>query len=396
MSITAPAEMKKMEDCLSRLFSKANADDLFARELPRPTVKASLNDLDGAILFGAGRFSRALLPVMRRKGLEPAWLVDNNPALSGKKLEGVEIRPASSLHETDDRLVLIMTTHVQTMAQACQHAGVKRWAWFTDIHEVFGKSSIVISAARVLSEPDIDRLCSILEGSEESLRTLKQALACRVTGDPQDLPTCFPGQYFADDIVSNSCYSHFVDCGAYNGDTLREWISRKVRMFLPEQIRYHAFEPDQDNFSLLKKMVAELPEYLSSRITLYASAVGDMPGSVGMIQGGPGTELSEGCDSGMRAQIVRLDDVLANEKIGAIKMDLEGYEPLALKGARGIIEKQRPVLLVSIYHRPEHLWKIPLWINDLGLGYRIFLRHHDTTSSETVCYAVPPFIATEG
>jgi hypothetical protein len=88
--------------------------------------------------------------------------------------------------------------------------------------------------------------------------------------------------------------------------------------------------------------------------------------------------------------IARLDEVLAGDEVGVIKMDVEGFEPFALEGARGLLERQRPALLISVYHRPEHLWKIPLWIHDLGLGYRVHLRHHSTTSSETVCYGVPP------
>jgi len=327
--------------------------------------------------------------MMRRNNLEPAWIVDNNPELWNQKLEGVAIRPASSLLEAGDQMVLIMTTYVRQMAQACQDAGVRRWAWFTDIHEVFGDLSIAISAEKALSDPEIDRLAAILETGDD-LRTLKSALACRVTGDSRDLPICSPGQYFADDLVSLPFYSHFVDCGAYDGDTLREWLSRKAPFLAPDQLRYHAFEPDPDNFSLLQQFVTGLPDTLKSRIVLHSCGVGDVSGNIGMIQGGHGTELYKGFDTGVVAPVVRLDDVLAAEIVRTLKMDVEGFEPLALEGARSILEKQRPALLISVYHRPEHLWKIPLWIHDLGLGYKIFLRHHDTTSSETVCYAVPP------
>jgi len=323
--------------------------------------------------------------------MEPAWFVDNNPTLWGKKLDGVEIRPVATLDDVGDRLVLVMSTHLLPMAQACITAGVKRWSWFTDIQEVFGDISIAIKAEKILAEPEIHRLSSLLAGSEESLITLKQALACRVTGDPKDLPPCRPGQYFVDEWVPDRYYARFVDCGAYNGDTLRDWINCKGNIFPPDQLQYHAFEPDPDNYAVLKRTVEDLPPHFTSHIVLHSAAVGDVSGTVKMIQGGAGTEIYHSSEAGMETQIVRLDDVLANEEIYAIKMDLEGFEPFALRGARTLLEKQRPVLMISVYHRPEHLWTLPLWINDLGLGYRLFLRHHDTTSSETVCYAVPPF-----
>jgi FkbM family methyltransferase len=374
---------------MSLLFSPSEADDLRKRELPHATVKATLHDLQGAILFGAGRFSRALLPRLRQHGIKPAWFVDNNSSLWGQKLDGIEIRSAASLSEAGDRLVIIMTTYTKLMANTCRDAGVKRWSWFTDIEEVFGAYSITTSAENVLSNGDIDRLSSILKGSDESLATLKSALMFCVTGDPIDLPDCSPDQYFADDLVPDHLYKYFVDCGAYDGDTLREWVPRKARMLSPGNFKYHAFEPDPDNYSLLSTYVADLGVELQKVIVLHHCAVGDASGYVGMVQGGDGTQLYNDIETGITTPVVRLDEVLADEKVGIIKMDIEGFEPLALQGARGLLEKQRPALLICVYHHPEHLWTIPLWIHDLGLGYKLFLRHHGVTSSETVCYAIP-------
>lgn len=375
---------------MSALFSAAEARDLRERALPTPTVSATMRDLQGAVLFGAGRFTRALLPAMRRRGLEPAWVVDNNPALWGTRLDGVEIRPAASLAETGDRLVLVMTTYLRQMAGACRDAGVRRWSWFTDIREVFGEVSIAVSAETVLADPEIDRLAALLRGSEESLRTLRGALACRVTGDQRDVPAEAPGRYFAYDLVPARCFARFVDCGAFDGDTLREWVEARDPAIPLERLRYHAFEPDPDNFAKLRAVAAALPGGLAGRVVLHAAAVGNVAGKIGLVQGGDGTGVYAGVEAGPVTAIERLDEALAGEEVGVVKMDVEGYEPQALEGARAILERQRPALLISVYHRPEHLWKIPLWIHDLGLGYRVRLRHHSDTSSETVCYAVAP------
>jgi len=374
---------------MSVLFTESDADDLRKRELPRATVKASLQDLQGAVLFGAGRISRALLPKLKQNGIEPAWFADNNPALWGQKLDGIEIRPASSLHEAGDRLVLIMTTYAQQMANTCLVAGVKRWSWFTDIEEVFGDCSITTPAESVLSNADIDRVSSILDGSKESLATLKNALKFCITGDLNDLPKYSPDQYFMQGMVPEHFYAYFADCGAYDGDTLQEWITKKSRQFSSSGFRYYAFEPDPDNYSKLSASVNELPVELQKHVKLHKCAVGDTAGCVSMVPGGDGTQLYKGVETGIPTPVVRLDEILADQKVSAIKMDIEGFEPLALEGARGLIEKQRPALLICVYHRPEHLWKIPLWIHDLKLNYQLSLRHHGTTSSETVCYAVP-------
>jgi hypothetical protein len=84
-----------------------------------------------------------------------------------------------------------------------------------------------------------------------------------------------------------------------------------------------------------------------------------------------------------------LDDVLHGQEINLIKLDIEGAEPEALRGARRLIEKYRPGLAICLYHHPHHLWSIPLWVHDLNLGYRLFYRAHQHNTFEAVLYAVP-------
>ena len=45
-------------------------------------------------------------------------------------------------------------------------------------------------------------------------------------------------------------------------------------------------------------------------------------------------------------------------------MDIEGAELDALNGAKATIRKHLPKLAVCLYHVQEHLWEIPLKIND--------------------------------
>lgn len=373
---------------MSRLFSESEAADLRLRNLPQPTAKLAFEDLAGVVLFGAGRMSRALIPHLRRRGIQPGWLIDNNPALWGRHLDGVPIRPRESLAEVGDRMVLIMTIYLKPMAEACALAKVRRWSWFTDLHECFGNLSFAIAAERLLAEPEIDRLAGLLDDSEESLQVLRKSLTCRVTGDAADYPACLPDQYFAAELAPADAYARFVDCGAFIGDTLHGWLARYGSTLPIERCGYHAFEPEAQNFRQLQSYVGRLSPTWQERVRLYPSAVGAARGLARMAADGAGSGL-HGSESDIEVDVVRLDDALADVDVSAIKMDLEGYEPQALDGARQLIRRQRPILLIAIYHRVEQLWQIPLWIHDLGLGYKLRLRHHDRSCTETVCYAVP-------
>lgn len=374
---------------MESLFTPAEVADLEARALPRPTAGIeNLPDLDGAVLLGAGVYSRMLLPHLRRRGIRPAWFADSAPERWGTSLDGIEILPPESLAGVGDRLVVAMTHHFRAMADILLRWRVPRWAWFTQVREVFGNYDFVARSEEVVGNPEITRLVRLLQHSANSLDVLKKSLLCRVSGDPRDFPPPTPGQYFQDDLLGRDRCSRFVDCGAFTGDTLQEW-ARRIEGLSPEGLSYHALEPDPENFHLLEEARAGLAEPVRSSVHLHQCAAGRESGHLRIVPGGLTSLVSERLQEGVKVPVLRLDDLLSGESVTSLKMDVEGFEPHALDGARTLISTSRPALLVAVYHQVRHLWELPLWIHDLGLGYRIELRHHDRSMSETVCYALP-------
>ncbi|OQY48104.1 MAG: hypothetical protein B6247_25605 [Candidatus Parabeggiatoa sp. nov. 2] len=85
-------------------------------------------------------------------------------------------------------------------------------------------------------------------------------------------------------------------------------------------------------------------------------------------------------------------DVSSIDNLGVettfIKMDIEGAELEALKGASETIRKYKPKLAIALYHNPQHLTEIPILIKSLCPEYEFFLRIHSFFSRELVLYAV--------
>jgi len=84
-----------------------------------------------------------------------------------------------------------------------------------------------------------------------------------------------------------------------------------------------------------------------------------------------------------------LDELFADAYPTYIKMDIEGAEMDALTGASRIIRDSSPVLAICVYHRIDHLWKLPLLLRSLSDKYTFFLRPHADACWDLVCYAVP-------
>jgi FkbM family methyltransferase len=107
---------------------------------------------------------------------------------------------------------------------------------------------------------------------------------------------------------------------------------------------------------------------------------------------GPSARIEKEPFTGYRGQAatISIDDFINRNhitKVDFIKMDIEGSEPLALKGAIETIKRFKPKLAIAIYHSMEDFINIPAWISSLNLGYRLYLSHFTIHTEETIIFA---------
>ena len=172
-----------------------------------------------------------------------------------------------------------------------------------------------------------------------------------------------------------------VDGGAYSGDTLQRLLEHGYHF-----ATIHAFEPDAENFKRLRITASAFgPE---TQISLWPCGVWSSMCRMSFSEGG-NTSSKLSASGPSVVPVVALDDVLHGQPINLIKLDIEGAEPDALRGAQRLIEKYRPGLAVCLYHYPDHLWSIPLWVQELNLDYRLYYRAYAHNTFETVLYAIP-------
>ncbi len=190
-------------------------------------------------------------------------------------------------------------------------------------------------------------------------------------------------QYFPDDIFSLIDDEMFIDCGAYDGDTIKAFLRLRSSSFC----RILALEPDATNFQKLRDYVATLPPEIGGKIQLQQCAVVLTNGHVRFTAAGTASAV---CANGAsEIECIALDTAMADASATYIKMDIEGAEADAIAGARRLIQDRLPLLAIAVYHKQDDLWRIPQLIRSFSAAYRLFLRPHDE-AFELVCYAVPP------
>lgn len=146
--------------------------------------------------------------------------------------------------------------------------------------------------------------------------------------------------------------------------------------------RAYVFEPNPAQFAALKQ---NLREYKNAEIFPYGAYDQNMTLRFSDLE----TTDSRITDTGtVSIDARKLDDVLQGKKVTFIKMDIEGAELAALRGAEKIIREQRPKLAICVYHKPEDIWEIPSLILSYNPDYRLYLRHYSITEAETVLYAI--------
>ena len=133
----------------------------------------------------------------------------------------------------------------------------------------------------------------------------------------------------------------------------------------------HAFEADRGNFDRLQSVrLLGLPN-----VTLHNTAVGDYTGCERFAETGWfGSRVDETGGNRSDVPIVRLDDVL--DEVTFIKMDLEGFEQRALKGAERLIRQCRPRMAITAYHYADDLLDLWRLFGELAPDYELRLRHH--------------------
>lgn len=178
-----------------------------------------------------------------------------------------------------------------------------------------------------------------------------------------------------------------LDLGAFLGDTALYFAHRTGK-----HGKVYSFEFIPDNIKMFNLNISFNPN-LFKQIELLQYPVSNISGDkIYFKYNGPGSNIEFEPFEGQAgfATTISIDDFVKTnyiDKVDFIKMDIEGAEPLALKGAINTIKRFKPKLAIAIYHSMDEFVNIPNWITGLNLGYKLYLGHYSIHSEETIIFA---------
>ena len=204
---------------------------------------------------------------------------------------------------------------------------------------------------------------------DERSRTLyDDAVSFRLTGQLRFLSDTEAFDVTCASLLSGANIRRVVDGGAFRGDTARQ-IADTLH---PESIL--AVEADSHN---LGKLAAYAEGEKRCRILPVHAVLWNTDGTVSFSSGGSRGSGADG--RSRRSRIVQvpsmtLDSLLRDAPADFIKLDVEGAEERVLSGGEATIRRDLPSMAVSLYHRTDDLWLLPLRIRSLLPEHRFFLR----------------------
>ena len=345
------------------------------------------------VLYGAGNLGRKVLSGLRQSGIDVLAFADANPGLSGKKVEGLPVFSPEEAVRVYGRSAafVVCVWHpaqrdgVERIMSHLADMGAARVLPFLYLFWKYPATFLPYYSwelpSKYLSHRESIREAYEGFGDEPSrvqfAADLELRLYGRFAGRPQPRSD---KQYFPPELFRLSSDECLIDCGAYDGDTIKEFVAESGGNFRG----LVAFEADPANFSRLEEWVTARPD-LRDRVTLHQAAVGRAAGSLRFSATGS-SNASVSNDGETEVTCVALDDAIADTFPTMIKMDIEGSELDALRGATRSIAAHKPILAICVYHVPEHLWSLPLWMKQAEPQASLFLRSYAVDGWETVCY----------
>lgn len=387
---------------------------------------ASVHDGIPVVLFGAGIVGAELCRSLRNRGIEIACFGDNDPGKTGSTVRGVPVVSLEELRRNHKESLIVIAT--RTYASEIKDQLLENgFHWDRIICNEFsigltvfirdGSQDVVESLRLSGPEALFNKLLQDQQKVEEAYHLLNDKkskdlfiarLAHLVGYDNLNLLDAYMRDfsepfiqfgltpvdhidenyyYFNNDVYDLSNDEVLVDVGAYDGDTIDAFLKTCAQKGI-KYSRIYSFEPDPRNFRVLAEKACKHENIDCHRIGLWSQ-----PGIFRFKTSQQASIMSSSAISNegdLDISVVTLDEFLNGNKVTMIKMDPAGGNTVmeAVKGAAGIIKRDKPKLVLGAYNYFEAIYEMPLQLYRICPDYKLFLRHISCGINETDLFAV--------
>ena len=329
------------------------------------------------VLYGMGNGADKIINVLENYGIPFKGVFASDGFVRNKIFHGFPISSYSELKEKFGDMVVLLCfgsdraevlLNVKKISSECE-------LYAPDVPVIGGElfTEKYLKENKERFEWVYDKLSDDL-----SRKTFENTIKYKLSGKVEYLFECeTQADEPYDSFLKLSDNEKFLDLGAYNGDTVADFVKR-----VKNYDKITAVEPDGKTFKKLLKNTESIEKTECKNLCI-SSFVGEAP--FGMKHG----RNSKAFTGDVLAQFSTIDAIVGDGGVSFIKMDIEGEELNAIKGAESTIGTFSPKMLISCYHRTEDILTLPKAVFDIKNDYKLYMRHfHSLPAWDTNYYFI--------
>lgn len=329
-------------------------------------------------IYGMGDGAQKIMNVFSARGIKVSGIFASDDFVRGHYFEGFKVKRLSEVEEEYEDFVVILAfaAGYRELVDKIHDIASKHTLYVPDVPVV--GSGLFTYDYCVEHESELQAVYDML-ADDFSRKVYANIINFKISGNIKYLDeVTTPKVDIYKEIIRPNLNEVYVDLGAYNGDTIEEFLT----VTRGKYISIYAMEPDRKNFKKLCRNTENLLHVYAYNSVAWSCET-QIPFST------KAGRQSSVVTTGQLAEARSVDGMLDGEQATIIKMDVEGCEREAIWGSAHTIKKYSPKLMVSLYHRNEDIFELPLLIKKLNPDYKCYIRHQLYIPAwETNLYAV--------
>lgn len=316
-------------------------------------------------IYGMGDGALKIMSVFRSKNIALSGIFASDDFVRGHSFEGYHVHKLSEIEESIDDFVVVLAfaAGYQEIVDKIYNIASQHTLYVPDV-PVTGSG--LFDYNYCLENAEKFQMVYDSLADDYSRKVYANIINFKISGKIEYLSavTTQKSEIYKK-IIKPSLNEVYVDLGAYNGDTIRELMEFTHGKYAS----VYALEPDKKNFKKLAKFVDGMKHIYAYNSAAWCKDT-ELP-----FASKAGRQSSISADASTMINARSVDSILNGKAATLIKMDVEGFEREAIWGASNTISKFSPKLMISLYHRNEDIFELPLLIHKLNPNYKIYIRH---------------------
>lgn len=326
------------------------------------------------VLYGMGNGADKIISVLESKGMAFADVFASDDFVRGQFFHGKKVLRLSEAEEKyeDFNILVSFGSSLPSVMNKIKEIAARHTLYAPDVsvagENLFDAEFFYNNEEKILAARE-------LLADERSKEVYDELIRYKLDGKIAHFDvTDREGGVFSN--VLSGGYEVYCDLGAYTGDTVEEALSR-----FPEIEKIIAFEPSPKTFAKLQNNTANFSD---KDITLVNACAWNGNGTAVFTDGSGRNSTLAGSkeQSGKTLSGAKIKEIATarpdsymdfSGKPLLIKFDVEGAEKEAIEGSQKAIRSNLTELCVSLYHRSEDIFSLPLLIHELLPDHKLFI-----------------------